>query len=194
MTLKYLGLGFFVKIVTGFDDTITNAPILANVTKTRIGRIAFSVGTLLAIGVAILLSVFLISAIMHLEYYRYISAGLIFAIAAAIHFDLFVHKPKEKTEKKVKKVKFSHLRFLKLVGIGFVASIATVIDDVVAYSPLMFSNLSRVYAIIGIFAATILEIIVVIYFAKKIEEIKYKEEIAVIGLVILGTLVLAGIV
>jgi hypothetical protein len=49
MSLKYLLLGFAVKIITGFDDTITHIPVLASVTRTRAGKIAFSIGTLLAI-------------------------------------------------------------------------------------------------------------------------------------------------
>jgi hypothetical protein len=87
-----------------------------------------------------------------------------------------------------------HIRCAKLIGIGFIASVATVLDDIVAYSPLFLDTLIRPFAIIGILAATILEIIAVIHFAEKIAKIKYKDEIAGIGLVILGILILAGII
>ncbi len=81
MTLKYLALGFFVKIITGFDDTITHIPVLAAITRTRLGRIAFSVGTLFAIGLAIVISLFFASFIKQFTFYKYIIAALLFALA-----------------------------------------------------------------------------------------------------------------
>jgi len=44
--------------------------------------------------------------------------------------------------------------------------------------------------VIGIFTATILELVVVICFSKKIQKIKYKKQITVLGLVILAALIL----
>ncbi len=194
MSFKYMVLGIFVKIITGLDDTITHIPILASITKKKMGRIAFSIGTLLAIIIAIIFSLFFISFIKQFEYYRYISAILLFLLAIAMYFDVFVHKPRTRVEKGIKK-RISIQRFTTLLGIGFIASIATVIDDVIAYSPLLaVSGISMYYAIAGILLATILEILVVIYFSKKVSKIKYKEEIASLGLVILGIIVLAGVI
>jgi hypothetical protein len=182
MSLKFLILGFFVKIVTGFDDTLTHIPVVASVTKTRLGKIVFSVGTLLAIVLAIIASFFFAKLLQFSVYYRYISAGLLFILAAAIHFDLLVHIERKKAEKVVLGCEKLHVRYTKLLGIGFIASIATVLDDVIAYSTLFLNSISfRVYAIIGILAGTVLEIIAVIYFAEKIAKIKYKDEIASIG-------------
>jgi hypothetical protein len=194
MSLKYLILGFFVKIITGFDDTITNIPVIASVTRIRLGKIAFSVGILFGIILAIIISIFFAALIRFSAYYRYISAALLFILAAAIHFDIFVHKERTKAEKFVLGCKGFHIRFTKLIGIGFVASIATGLDDIIAYSPLFLDTFLRPYAIIGILIATMLEIIVVIYFSEKISKIKYKEEIASIGLVVLGILILSGII
>jgi len=194
MSLKYLFLGFFVKIITGFDDTITHIPVLASVTRTRIGKIAFSIGILLAIIMAIIVSTFFAAFIRSFAYYRYISAALLFILAAAIYFDIFVHKERTKAEKLVLGCKKFNIRCTKLIGIGFIASIATVLDDIIAYSPLFLDTLIRPYAIIGILAATILEIFLVIYAAEKIKKIKYKEEIASIGLITLGILILIGII
>jgi hypothetical protein len=195
MSLKFLVLGFFVKIITGFDDTITHIPVVASVTKTRLGKIAFSFGTLLAIILAIVASFFFARLLQFSVYYRYISAGLLFALAAAIHFDLLVHIERKKAEKAVLGCEKIHIRCTKLLGIGFIASIATVLDDVIAYSSLFLNSVSfRIYAIIGILTATILEIIAVIYFSEKISKIKYKDEIASIGLVVLGVLILTGII
>ncbi|MBW2982155.1 hypothetical protein KY343_04720 [Candidatus Woesearchaeota archaeon] len=194
MSLKYLILGFFVKIITGFDDTITHIPVLASVTRTRIGKIAFSIGILLAIIMAIIVSAFFAAFIRSFVYYRYISAALLFILAAAIHFDILVHKERTKAENFVVGCKKFHIRCIKLIGIGFIASIATVLDDIIAYSPLFLDTLIRPYAIIGILAATILEIMAVIYFAEKISKIKYKDEIASIGIITLGILILIGII
>jgi len=194
MSLKYLILGFVVKIITGFDDTITHIPVIASVTRTRLGKIAFSIGTLLAIISAIIAAGFFATIIRAFAYYKYISAALLFILAAAIHFDILVHKERSKAEKFVLGCKKFHVRCAKLIAVGFVASIATVLDDIIAYSALFLDTFIRPYAMIGILSATILEIIVVIYFSEKIAKIKYKDEIASIGLVLLGILMLLGII
>ena len=187
-------LGFFVKIITGFDDTITHIPVIASVTRTRLGKIAFSVGTLLAIILAIILAAFFAIVIKNFPYYRYVSVVLLFMLAVAIHFDIFVHKERSRAEKFVLGCKKFHVRCAKLIVVGFVASIATVLDDIIAYSALFLDTFIISFVIIGILAATVLEIIVVIYFSEKIAKIKYKDEIASIGLVALGILILLGII
>ena len=193
--IKYFFLGMFVKLITGLDDTITHIPILASVTKTRAGRIAFSIGTLMAIIFAIIIAVFFSAIFYYIPYYRYIAVGLIFALAIAIYFDVFVHKPRTKAEKQLLKEKrTTNERFAHLLGIGFIASFATVIDDIIAYIPLFLipGLLIKAMAIAGIILLTVIEIIAVIYFSGKIAKIKHKEKIAVAGLVILGVLILTG--
>lgn len=196
MILKYFILGLFVNMTTGFDDLLTRVPIIANVTKTRIGKIAFSVGTLMAIILAIIISIFFATFIKTFTYYRYISAALVFGLAVLIYFDVFVHKPRTRAEKKLLGLKdISIERFTQLMGVGFIASFATVVDDMIAYSPLFLGPIfTRPYAIIGIIFATILQIIAVIYFSEKIERIRYKEEITSVGLVVLGILILVWVI
>lgn len=194
MAFKHFLLGLFVKGVTGFGDTITHIPILASVTKTKMGRVAFSLGTLMAIILAIVLALGFSTLIRGFIYYRYLAAGLVFLLALAIHFDLFVHKPREKAEKKLVQVKrMSVERFTKLMGVGFVASFATVIDDIIAYAPVLAAG-GKLSVVLGIILATVIEIILVIYFARKISRLKYTDEIASLGLVVLGVLILAGVV
>jgi len=192
MTLKYFLSGFFVKIITGLDDTMVHIPIMGTITKTRLGRIAFSTGILLAIAFAIVLSFLFASTIKLIPYSKYISAGLIFLLAIVIYFDVFIHKPREKVERKLKKIKrISVKRFFKLLSLGFIAAFATVIDDIIAYSSLFLGSfLMTVYVITGIFLATILELTVIIYFSKKIQKIPYKNSISAFGLIILGILIL----
>ncbi|MBU2639470.1 MAG: hypothetical protein KKG75_02045 [Nanoarchaeota archaeon] len=194
MVIKSLVLGFFAKIVTGFDDTLTHVPVIASLTRTKRGRFAFGFGILLGIGVAIMIALFFSTWIKGFRYFRYVVAVLLFSLAGLIYFDILVTKPRKKEEMKLKKLKkpIGIKRISKLIGIGFVASFVTVLDDTVAYSSLFLKN-GKIFAIIGILTAAILEILVVIYFSKKISGIKYKEKIASIGLLILGVLVLLGI-
>lgn len=191
--IKYFLLGLYVKIITSFDDTITRIPIISSVTSNRHGQFMFSIGNILAVISAILIAIFFSKLLHSIPYYRYISIGLIFALAIAIHFDLFVHKQRNKAEEKIKKSN-SIKRSTQLIGIGFIASFATLIDDIVAYTPLfLIGGIDTIYSIIGILIATIIEIIIVIYFSDRISHIKYKEEIASLGLVILGILMLFNI-
>tara|TARA_Y100000310_G_scaffold56843_1_gene52134 strand:- start:747 stop:1337 length:591 start_codon:yes stop_codon:yes gene_type:complete len=192
MVLKSFLSGVFVKIITGFDDTITHIPIMATLTKTRKGRIAFALGIFLAVSLAILFSFLFASAIKLLPFYRYVSAGIIFLLAFLIYFEILVTKPRERVEKELKKQPpIAFKRIFKLIGLGFLAALATVIDDTIVYSSLFLGTVSKsIYAIIGIFFATSLELILIIYFAKKVAKIKWKKEIVTIGLIILGILIL----
>jgi len=108
---------------------------------------------------------------------------------------VFVHKPKEKVEKKLKKIKIiSAKKFLKLLSLGFITAFVTVIDDTIAYSSLFLGSSSNTpYAIFGIFSATLLELTALIYFSKKVMKIKYKKEITTFGLIILSILILKGV-
>lgn len=191
MVVKYLLSGFVVKIIAGFDDTMTRIPIVANITRTKRGRYAFAIGVLLAVTLAITLSFLFGSTIKAIPYSNYIAAGLIFLIALSIYFDWFIQKPKKKVERKLRKIKrISLRRFLKLIAIGFLTAIATVIDDIIVYSGLFIGTISNApYIITGIFAATFLQIGAMIYFSKKIMGIKYKKEITVVGLIILSILI-----
>ncbi len=193
--LKYFILGLFTKIITGLDDTITHIPILASLTKKRFGRILFSIGTLFAIIFAILVSLFFSILIKQIPFYRYISIVLLLVLAGLIYFGVFIEKPRKKAEYKLRQKKISREKGIKLFVIGFFASVATVLDDIVVYSSLFVKDFSvDVYIIIGILVATILEIIIVIYFSKKISKLKYKKEIASLGLIVLAFLILFGII
>ncbi len=111
--------GFFVKTITGLDDSITRIPILATYTKTLKGKIIFSVGTLMAIVLAIILAMFFSNLISSFTFSKELSAILVFLLALSIYFNLFVHKPRDKAESKIKKLpKINFQRATKLFGIG----------------------------------------------------------------------------
>ena len=196
MVLKAILSGFAVKLITGFDDTITHVPIISNLTKTRKGKFAFLFGIFLAVTLAIILSFLFASILNSFNYYSIISSSIIFFLAFAIYFNLFFPKSKQKTEKKLKKLPapISLKRIIKLVGIGFLAAFVTVIDDSLAYSSLFLALHLSFFAIIGIYFALALELFVILKFSKYISKIKYKKEISVFGLIILGFLILFKII
>ncbi|MBL7053568.1 MAG: hypothetical protein ISS02_02860, partial [Candidatus Portnoybacteria bacterium] len=127
MIVKYFTSGFLVKMITGLDDTLVHVPILANTTKTRIGKIAFGLGVLLAVCLAVTIAFLFASSIKRIPNYKYIAASLVFLLAVFISLDLFVRKPQKKFEEKSKKKikplkikKISRKRFFKLLALGFV--------------------------------------------------------------------------
>jgi len=196
MMIKYIVSGFFVKIIAGFDDTLTRIPIAAYLTRTRKGRFAFAGGIFLAICLAIVISFLFASVIKSLPYFRYISGTLIFLLALSIYFDIFIQAPKKRFEKKVKKIKaISTKRIFKLIALGFLTALATLLDDIIAYSSLFLGEASTIlYVIIGLFLGVILQIATMIYFSKKIMLFKYKKEVTTVGLLILCVLVLSGVI
>ncbi len=186
--LSYLIEGFLVKLFTGFDDTLTHIPILANLTKKRKGKIAFAIGIFIALTLAITFSIFFSQLIKNIPYYRYISSLLILLLAVAIYLDLFITK----TEKKIIP-KMSRQRFFRLIGVGFLAAIATLIDDVIVFSSLFLKD-NFLPIIVGIYAAFLLELTVIIYFSRKLKNLKWKKEITSIMLIILAILVFFNII
>jgi len=192
MVVRYLFSGFIVKIIAGFDDTMTRIPVVANITKTKRGRIAFSIGVFFAVTVAIILSFLFGSTIKSIPYSNYISAALIFLIALSIYFDWFTQKPKKNVERELKKIKrISLKRFFKLIIIGFFTAFATIIDDIIVYSGLFLGPIANTpYIVAGIFVATLLQISILIYFSKKVMAFKYKKEVTTVGLILLSLLIL----
>lgn len=184
-----------MKTIAGFDDSMVRIPLCANLTRTKTGRIAFAIGVFLAITLAILFSLFFGSIIKSFPYSNYISAGLIFILVFSIYFDWFIQKPKKEIEKKLRKIKgISAKRFFKLLAVGFFVAFATIIDDTIVYSSLFLGPSSNFpFVIAGIFSATILQLSVLIYFSEKFMKIKYKKEMTVVGLTILGMLILFGV-
>jgi len=192
MVIKAISSGFLVKIITGFDDTITHVPIIASLTKTKKGKFAFLFGIFLAATLAIILSFSFASVLRKFSYYHIISSAIIFFLAFAIYFNLFFPKSKQKTQEKLKRMKkpVPLKRILKLVGIGFLTAFVTMIDDSLAYSSLFLALNLNLFVILGIYLALGLELFVILSFSRKISKIKYKKELSVFGLIILGFLIL----
>jgi len=195
MVIKYFLSGVFVKLLAGFDDTMTRIPIMSNMTKTKKGRYAFATGIFFAVVLVTIFALTFASVIKSIPYVNYISSGLIFLLAMSIQFDLFTEQPKKKIRKKIHKIqRVSRKRFLKLIGFGFLTAFATIIDDTIAYSGVFLSAIpNTIPVLIGILIGTIIQLLVIIYFSSKFYKLKYKKEITVFGLVLLSLLIAAGI-
>ncbi len=200
MVARYILSGFLVKLISGIDDSMVHIPIIGNMTKTKAGRIAFSIGIFCAITFAILISFLFSRIIRSFPYYNSISALLIVLLALSIYFDIFLRKPKQNVEKKlstkdvkqeVKDTRISRKRFFKLIFFGFLTGFATVTDDTIAYSSLFLTGEFNVITsvIAGIILATILQLYVVVSFSTYIKRIPYKKEATTIGLFILAALI-----
>jgi len=100
MSLKYLVTGLFVKGITGFDDTIAQVPLVAAITRTRIGKIAFALGIFFAVIAAIIFSFFFAAVIKSIPYTREIATILLITLAILIFFNL-LNFQKKKAGKKV---------------------------------------------------------------------------------------------
>ncbi len=189
MWVKYFLSGFFVKILAGFDDTMTRISVMTHMTTTKKGRYAFAIGIFIAIVLVTIFAFLFASVIKAIPYSNYISAGLIFLLAMSIQFNLLIQKPKKKIREKLHAKRISVERFFKLIGFGFITAFITIIDDTVAYSGVFLNTLaSPVSVIIGIFLGTILQLYIIIYLSGKFAKLKYKKEITVFGLVLLSLL------
>lgn len=194
MVLKNLLAGFIVKIITGFDDTLTNIPVVASVAKTKTGKVAFGIGIFVGISLAVAAALFFSEYIRNLPFIRYISAVILFGLALAMHFDIFVHEPRKKAEAEVKKFyTLSAKHYIKLAIIGFTATLATVADDIIAYVALFVGSTNEIlFTIFGILIGSILEIYIIIYLGHTLNKWKYKDDIAAGGLALLGVAILFG--
>lgn len=187
--------GFLAKIITGADDTLTHAPLIGSLTRTRLGKLFFILGMFFSILVLIVLSILFAGFLQRIPYKNIIAALLLLVLAALIHFDILVHKERKRCCKVIEKEVPRPTKLIKLFGIGFLAFFATAIDDVVAYSALLLKAFGDQLIVgIGILAAALLEFYIVFHFSKYIARIKYKEEITTVGLVILAVLVGFGII
>ena len=137
MIFKLIFSGIIVKAIASFDDFLTRIPLIAELTKTRKGKIAFSLGAFLAVLAVIFLAIIFAAFIHKLPYARVISAGLIFILAGLVYCEVLLVKPRSKMDiKLIKTEKITILRFLKLIGNGFVISFLTLIADGVVFAGL----------------------------------------------------------
>jgi len=197
MLVKSFAIGFIVKVAASFDDVLTRIPVIASLTRTRMGKVAFSVGTLLSLTVALGLAFIFSTVIEGIPGVRYIIAGFIIILAISVYSGVFTSRRATQTTQDIKKIKrISRARFIELIGIGFVFSFLTVLDDIVVLTPLFLDRtlLERIAVAGGIYIATFIQVIFAIYFAEKAARLKYKKEIAAVSLIILAGLIATGLI
>lgn len=189
---KYIINGFIFETIASFDDMVTRIPIIAHFTKTKKGRIAFAFGNLLAVTVAIILVRIFVEIIKDVPNIHIITAILIMILAIIVYFDLLGRKEEKKIKEKEHKIVKSVVKanFFKLMSIGFVVSLVTLLDDFIVLSPLFLTSfINQVAAIIGIYISTLAQLVLIIYLGKKLANIKNIKGIAAIGLFVLAILV-----
>jgi hypothetical protein len=190
-----IATGVFVKGIASFDDTLTRIPIIAELTRTRKGRIAFSFGTICALTVIVTIAILFSNILDRIAFRNQIIALLIFVLAILVYFEVFINKSQKKVEKSLKKVKAGPVPIVKLISIGFIVSFITLIDDMIILTPLFVGNATETFfSLVGVYLATIVQIMIVIYFGGKIIKFRYKKEIASFALTILAILVWNGMV
>jgi len=191
MFIRYFLGGFLSKTLASFDDAITRIPIVAQLTRTHKGRIAFSIGNLGAVTVVVFLAWFFSSLLEQIPHTHIITSILILILAVAVYFDFFEKKEAKTVERQEKKIsqQISASRFFKLILSGFFISFVTLIDDALVLIPVLLGPpRTDLYAIIGIYVSTILQLILMVYFANKIASYKHLKKVAVGGLLILACL------
>ena len=112
--------GVFVKGIASFDDTLTRIPIIAELTRTKKGRIAFSFGTICALTVIVTIAILFSNILNRIAFRNQIIALLIFVLAILVYFEVFINKSQKKVEKSLKKVKARSVPIVKLISIGFI--------------------------------------------------------------------------
>lgn len=192
MFIKYFLVGFISKSLASFDDVISRIPIIAHFTKTRKGRVAFSIGNILAVTAVIIIAWFFSYLLKYIPYTHIIASILIFLLAIAVYFNVLGKKKDETIKKQKGEIKrdVSFGKFFKIIGIGFIVSFITLIDDFVILTPLFLGTFkSQIYSIIGIYVSTLVQLVLIVYLGKYLTRLKYVKEIAATGLLILAVLV-----
>lgn len=195
MSFKYFILGFVVETVSSIDDTVSKVPVLLGMTKTRAGKIAFSIGAMIAVVAAIFLAVFSSEYIKEIPHFRWWVGGVIFLLAVLIYFDVFAKKGVKVGVRVLEVKKISTSRVLQLVVVGFIISFVTLIDDTLLFIPLFAgAEYSLIAAASGILLSAFLQVVVMIFFTELLEKLPFKKTIAVGGLLLFGVLIVTGVI
>ncbi len=189
---KYIIAGFVLKTLVSFDDVTARIPVIAHFAKSRRGRIAFALGNLLAVTLVIFLVWSFAETIKGFKNINEIAAGLILILSLIVYFDLFGKHHPRNIKKKARKTKkqISGAKFLELSVIGFGISLITLLDDFIVLTPIFLTHsLNQIFAILGIYISTFIQVGLMVYFGKKIAKLKRLREISTAGLLILAVLI-----
>lgn len=197
MGLKHFLLGFFAKTVASLDDTATKIPVIAVVAKTRTGKYAFALGSLVALLLTLLVAGSIASFISGFAFTRYILGAVIIVLAVLIRLDVLTFREEKISAwgRSRAQAEARHVRFIQLTGIGFLVTLVTLIDDTFAYLPLLNGAwVPRLYAAGGIILSAFIQLFLLIYFAETLQKFRYAKQVSFYGLLAFAALILAGVV
>lgn len=196
MFLKHFLLGFFAKTVTSLDDTVTKVPLVAAIAKTTLGKYAFAIGNLCALIVTLAVAGLVAPVVGKFAYMHVVLGVVLVVLAFLIKFDVFTVRERRFGEVRAKRwYRKAHISFLRLMSIGFVVAFVTLIDDTIVFLPLLADAGSLLmYAVGGILISTIIQLAILIYFAKALQKFRYGKELSFYGLLLFAALVFAGVV
>jgi hypothetical protein len=194
--MKHFLLGFFAKTVASIDDTATKVPVVAAVAKRRFGKIAFAVGSFIALLATLLIAGSVASLIAGFAYTRYVLGVIILILAVTVRYDIFTVR--EERFSKWGHARFgarSPERFFYLVSVGFFVTLVTLIDDTFAYLPLLSGPwILRLAAAGGIILSAIIQLYLLIYVSETLQKFRYAKQVSFYGLLIFAVLIFAGVV
>lgn len=192
--LTFFLAGFTINLFTSLDDALTRIPVLTAAARSNSGRLAFTCGNLLAVTLAVAIAFLLSRFLDVLPNTQYLIAGLVFLLAGVVYFDVLALKPPRKINADFERSKRQPQRHTKLIGLGFVMTFITMIDDMFALAPLFLDGpQASLAALGGIYAAAILLAFGVIFFAHKLAAVPHKRELATLSLITFGLLLLFGV-
>ncbi|KPJ85187.1 hypothetical protein AMJ57_03995 [Parcubacteria bacterium SG8_24] len=187
-------LGFGVKFIASLDDTIVKLPVISTITRTRTGKVAFALGNLLAVVVAVSLAAISARFLGRFEVSRFAVGILILLLAGLTLLDLIPGSRRSRPERwPFRDGIVTSRRFLRLILAGFIVSLITLIDDIAAILPLFLGWEIFPAILAGILVATILHLLMLIFFSDLLDRLPRKREIAAAGLGLYGALIMSGI-
>lgn len=182
--------GFVAKIIAGADDTLVHSPVIATLTKTRRGRLAFIGGMFTAIMLLIIGASFFAFLLARLPYRHLWSAGLLIILALLVFYNKIIYRGREMAEPFAKKFLPKHRGMFSLWLMGALLFLTTGFDDLLVYAPLLTGYWPKpLYVAFGILAAAGFELFIVYHFANKLAKFKHLERVTVAGLLLLALLV-----
>lgn len=187
--------GFAINLFTSIDDALTKIPVLSSAARTNMGRLAFSFGNLLAVTLAVAIAFGLSQVLTVLPGGGKTIAVAVLVLAGIIYFDLLSFNPPKKVQHDIAESRISPARTRRLIGLGFVMTFITMVDDMFALAPLFLHSWQEsLAALAGIYLSAILLILSVLFFAEKLAVFPYKKPLAVGTLVIFAALLFFGVV
>lgn len=192
--LKILFASFAVNLFTSIDDALTRIPVLSASARSTSGRIAFSIGNLLAVTVIVGLAYVFSQVLDTLPGGSRTIAVIVLMLAIVVYFDLLTLTPPKRVQGAIIASEISPQTHRKLMGLGFIMTFVTMIDDLFALAPFFVDGWqASLFAILGIYASSLLLVFGVLYFSKALYALPHKRLFATGTLLVFAGVLAVGI-